>query len=436
MVFAKYLSLLISWKDVINVIKKKKDELIEEFCDYDKKALVDMYYKRCLTPELLKRFIYTDITEDEDFSEYKTERLRENGLITPVEYKGGNIAYFLTSDGVVMARYYIGHDSRYRNSNIEKKSSELMMSHIIIAHQTALNRFSYELADWAREEDISFAYRDQIFAPNLSRSMMTDGLFFLEDEILLIETDTGTETTKDLRVKWTNYSTFLNNPAEAYKDKKLKVFFVLENVKNGQCRRVSVFSAIHALLCVKLSEQFEIYAGTPEELLAVLRGEPAKEVEETISTLKKRQGFEVREVGFDFLEDELGFDRYIYMDGDSNGILKVDGRIQEYVVDFWFDCRASILSKIQYFSAIEHKMRQSLSRSMGYVVVLPNERFISQLVKKARLDIAENVFFTTENRLKRNTWNKALFRTDLNQCMYYYEDASLITPVYQKKMVK
>lgn len=416
--------------------RQKRDELLDELDELDFRALIDMYHKRCLNEELLDAFVFFEQDEFEMTTIERIERLISHNLITPVEYKGKQVTYFLTNDGVSLAKYQLVHDSRYKTSEIQKHASDLQMSPVIIAHQTALNRFSYNITKWARDNNLAHTYQDQIFAPNLSKSMMTDGLFFLEDEILLLETDTGTENIKDLRVKWTNYSTFLNNPADAYKDKNLKVLFILENVENGQCRRISVFSAIHGMLCSKLGHNFEIYAGTPEELFWMLNKEYVALEKSVVSVLKKNQGFEVQDANFASQQGELEFDSYIYLDGGTEGVLNADGRLQEYLVDFWLDFRASILNKIQYYGTVTRKMNQTLGRTMGYVVVVPNERFIAQLIKKANLDIAENVFFTTEGRLKRNPWHKALFQVNLSQHIYNFENSSLLTPVYQKRVPK
>lgn len=409
----------------------KREFLLDILDDLDVRALVDFYYKRCLSREILEEFVYEGETNE------RLGLLSSHSLITIVDHKDGKEAFFLTSDGVSMAKYLISHDSRYKTSTIEKKACELLMSPIIISHQLALNKFSYLITRWARERGLAHTYCDQIYAPNLSQSMMTDGLLFLEDEVVLIETDMGTEKMKDMMVKWTNYTTFLHRPAEAYKDKKLKVLFVLENVENGQCRRISVFSSIHASLCTMLGLKFEIYAGTSTEMMKMLNGEYQTQVASTIDALMKNQGFNVIDTDFSFLEKEgdFGFDKYIYMDG-IDGVQSVDGRVQEYVVDFWYDYRASILNKLRFYQSTSTVMEQVMGRKMGYVVVLPNERMITQLVKKAGLDVADNIFFTTEKRLKKNPWHKALFVPDMAQSIYQFEDASLREFVFQRKATR
>lgn len=189
--------------------------------DDDKEFLLAVYLHRCLNEELAASYIYQGHQNPELYAGRRILFLLRQGLI--LEREG---AYFLSTIGVNHVRRWFGERlmASYKPDKENKvlpKSCDLKICSRNINHQLHLNRFAMELKSYVPPQ-IPYSYFDEKFMPAAGNFIMPDGMAQMENEILFLEMDMGTESSKRLAQKWDSYRMFLNDPKSYYADKRVE----------------------------------------------------------------------------------------------------------------------------------------------------------------------------------------------------------------------
>ena len=111
-----------------------------------------------------------------------------------------------------------------------------------------------------------------------------------------------------------------------------------------------------------------------------------------------------------------------------------DNRPQEFILDIWLDGRLSVLHKIMYYHNIERALKAKLGRSIAYLVVVPDERWINKTLALYDAHGAQNVFFTTIVRLEGEKLNEALFQLDGLGTVHHFSNMGLKELVYERRI--
>ncbi len=414
---------------------KVNREFVSRLSDEDIFFLDSLYRFRCLSERLAHQYLYFSGTRKRSLTRSRIASILDMGIIESVSYgNDGKTAYFLTTLGVETLKYL--RDQHGNPEPVTLSAFDLKLKPNNIRHQLRLNRFVLEFG--ARVGGlIDYRYYDSKHMPACSAGMMPDGMIECGDRVFFLEMDMGNECSPQLLFKWDNYRRFLVNPMGYYYGKPVTMLFILDGVKIVSQRKNTVDASLASRLIDKVTGDFEVYSGPPGTLLDTLTtivtgGSELSDSRSRAYIALSGHGFSAAAAAFGY-EMPYRFDAYIRKLSPQRRVSVQCGRIQEFLLDVWDDERLSVLHKIAYYHSVVLYLEQRLGRSMSYLVVVPSEKWLENILRQGALFQIPNVYFTTTERLNKRGFSDALFVIDKTGGLYHFSDASLNTPVFEKK---
>ena len=431
------------------------DLLKQELTDVDKSFLIHLYKLRCMSVDLAFRFFYSRRRALMPYCEDRLFFMVDNGLITMEQAPGIETEIiFLTKDGV---RYVttcidsavsgiireVWNEKEQRMESVVKSAATLRIKPPLIKHQLALNYFVLEYMEFADKNGIEYEYYDMLFAPKCSAKMMPDGVLVLNNKIVLVEMDTGSERGQVLLRRWESYRVFFARPTPFYDRLPIVILFVLENNSEKLTRKNTFLRSVcNSGLISDLDGQPELYTVRVDEARTLLqKGFDLKKTNysllmPTMKYLTQKCGMKVYDANFTKEAGAPSFSYYAALvKEDTEAVVALDGRRVEYLLDIWDDGRLSVLHKILYMRRIGQMLQNSpVGRSIPYLVAVPSVMVVASLMKQADIDKLSSVYFITPDRIAKNLpFYETIFTIDEDMNIKHFTDYSLITPVFEKK---
>ena len=401
----------------------------------DVNFLFELYKLRCLSLELVHKYFY----HDTNFTKEKIIPMWKAGIIR-IRKIDEKMYLDITQSGLNFVKKYLNMPNEIYN--IEKNKNEkvfLNLSDVLIEdkyvkHQNALNEFVLEYK--SRYGKIN--YFDEKFISGMTSILRPDGMIRLNNTDLYLEQDMGTESAKQLRDKWYRYRRYLST---SYTGKrKIIVLFIIKCQSDKvQGRDLLVRKTILESFDQLMSNNFEIYIGTKEEMLnacyeRIIPGDKTRTLE--IHNLMQKFNYKTNDGSI--LKVKLDGVVYRYYLANLNQKGKIGyyspdrykvGRFQEFLADNYDYSPMSVLSKIKFH--YKNSMNFSIaysnkanSRLIGYIVLTRNVKKLYNHMKACNLLDVENVFITTPARLKSYPLPKALIHINnegqVFSCADYY----------------
>lgn len=424
--------------------KLKKSEIIKRLNERDNDVLYSIYTLRCLTADQIYELHFKTINEET--GEYTSPSYSKRKINDYVSYgilelnDEGKIPYYqLTTLGVDIVR-----SSQQLPPNIFDvdqrvvkqgylRAYELKIQPRFAAHQIGLNNFLIAFKTLNEERiHTKFTYYDEKFASKY-KTVRPDGIISTPEIDFFLEQDMNSESLKQLVEKFRNYWQFLNSYEYKYKDKKIIVLFICDNLRPGALQdRIDIVNlAIAGSVMDKIDETFNIHVDSPENLLDYMEfklTEPDRFKQGLAQTLVNK-GFTISKgeqlakilngYHFDYYARELENDHQIKMR---------DGKLQEYLIDEYTYHPYYVLSKIMYLPKANINYKEALNREMTYIIVLENERELLRLTHDCKVVGATglpNVLFTIKNRLDTLPLNEALLYVSPTGAVQNFTDYKL-----------
>ena len=408
-------------------------QILAKLSDFDKRALLSIYEHRCLNEDMLYKYVYLEKDVHRSYTTRRVNRLEELNLIEQIDYNNEFPALFLTNTGIRVVRMAYPREIAALTKTEGKllTASDLRIGSVNINHQMHLNQFALETCSMM--QGVPHKYFDEKYMPVASQYMMADGMIELENRVLFLETDMGTERSGRLAQKWESYRSFLKDKGAYYQNKRIEVYFILEGLKNPIQRILTVSKSVLSYLADYIGKDFEIYINTPDFLRQVILNSMQKS---EISCARN-----LRETGFlvshsNFL-DEINLPNAIYIRkiNEQRKIQIVEGKAQEYIVEEWSDTRMSVLNTLLSFQKKQARIKEYAKRKISYIIVVPSEKEIVRILKALDMIQPDDLLFTTQNRLEGNEWAAALFRFDQLGNLYHFKDAGLKELIHERRYV-
>ncbi|MDE7246239.1 MAG: replication-relaxation family protein [Oscillospiraceae bacterium] len=256
----------------------KPDEImIAGMTPADKAALLAVYQHRCLSKDLLSKYLYGPAGLPGEIACHKIDAMLLDGLLEPVRYGEGEKleAFFLTTLGVKTVESIYGNElfQMYKRGKANVRLpgyASLIMTPTNINHQMHLNQFGLEFESYTKGLS-PYRYYDEKFMPPASDFMMPDGMIELPDRLLFLEMDMGTESSGRLAQKWNSYRMFLNDPKGFYQGRPVTMLFLIEGVKNPRLRQQNTMRVLMRHLGNRVRDGFEAYFDTPENCHRIIQ---------------------------------------------------------------------------------------------------------------------------------------------------------------------
>lgn len=428
-------------------MKKTLNELRNSLSQSELNTLKSIYDFRCLTAQQIYQMHYGDIatvTESVATGACKSgiRRLKKYDLIKLVEYKGEQIAHFLTPTGIEVVRHNFELPTNIYDAKKKVvkrgyyRASELDMYPKLINHQIHLNQFVIDFQE--KGLDYNWKYYDEKYASNYTH-IRPDGLLSILDTDFFLEMDMSTESKKQLNEKWENYRNFLLSREYAYREKKIVVLFIVDGTERLQQRIDLVKYTIYERLLDVLDSEFEIYVGTSEQLLSLMgkrllpisEGKIPNPIKLVKNVLEDKHGFHLIEG--EHVKDMFNDVKYGFYasKNDQNNVLVEHNRFQEYLIDDYFSESPTIVSKIAYHDKNNTFFINKLGREMAYIIVAKNEEQAYNDLRMVDLLGLPHIFFTTYQRLKELPFCEAIFQYDLLGNIHHFTDNGLEERVYE-----
>lgn len=403
----------------------------------DIEFLHTLYKMRCLSLNSTLKYFYPD----KSYINSKIVPFRNAKLINI--RKIDNVYYLeIAQKGIDTIQRFLNIPNEIYNIERNKYEKVMMnLSDVIIEdkyvkHQTSLNEFVLEYMRLYGEE---VDYYDERFISGNTTILRPDGMIRLKNADLYLEQDMGTESRKQLMEKWYRYRRYLNN---GYHGKRKLIILFIINCQNEKARDLLVRKTFLDSFDQLVSNNFEMYVGTKEEILEacfkrILVGE--KDRNKEIKDLMSRFNYTTADgSGLKIKLDGVIY--HYYLVKKTNG--KTDyycpnrnriGRFQEFLCDMYDYSPMTVLSKIKFHHKNSKNFdiaysNKSNARLIGYVIITRNIKEFYTHLKACNLIDVENVYVTTPARLKKFTLPKALLKIDptgnVFSCQNYYYEAS------------
>lgn len=430
------------------VIKNSTYEISNQLTKVDLMLLERIYLLRCLTiRQAYREYYINEISSFEEFENTKLKELLDFGIVKSVDFKGNNTALFLTSSGVEIVRYMCDLPCNIidEKRNVIKRgyyrASELEILPRLINHQIHLNQFVINFEKYALEKKIKWKYYDEKYVSQYA-SIRPDGLIQLLDVDLFLEMDMNTESKKQLLDKWQNYRNFLTSREFSFKEKKIVVLFIIDGTNNVEKRKDLIRHTIANNILDLVTGDFDIYIGTPEELLKLIFDELIPNVQQ--SNWRKElisnslfSNFNFSVANGDKLKKVLNNSEYGYyirkIDSQNNLIIE-NGKIQEYLFDDYFYRPISVLNKIAYLQRNTSIFKERYNRDISYVILVDDIDIAYQDLKVSDLIGVKNVYFTTLDRINNYPISSAFFQYDSLGNVHHFTDNSLNNRIFEKSL--
>lgn len=428
-------------------MKKSLNELMQSLSQRDVDTLQSIYSFRCLNDNQIHQLHFKNVIPvDPELSMAMTKtRIQEMldlDLIKAVDYLATERVYFLTPNGIEVVRHYF--EMPYNVYDSKKKvvkrgyyrASELEIYPKNINHQTRLNQFVIDFKE--QNQDVNCKYYDEKHVSQYT-SIRPDGMLSFLDTDFFLEMDMATESRKQLYEKWENYRNFLASREYAYREKRIVVLFIVEGTSRIKERIDLVKYTIYERLLDVLDSDFEIYVGTSEDLLSLMKNRlvPACFNEDPYTSriknsLQEKHQFYVSD-GESVRDIFHGAKYALYMRklNENNKLLIEDGRVQEFVVDDYFYEPTTIVSKVAYMDKYNSFFKSKYKREISYLIVGKTEDQLYNDLKMVDLLGLKNIYFSTYQRLRDKPFCEALFQFDLLGNMHHFTNNGLEERVFE-----
>lgn len=424
----------------MNNSKKNKHSLDK----HDYQILKSIYTHRCLTVNQIHQ-LHFKVSSPIKRTEQRIQKLVKMNYLKAVPFKNEQIAYFLTTNGINAIRYEFDLPTNIYDAQRKVvrrgyyRASELEIYPKLINHQIHLNQF---VIDFKKLNlNVNYKYFDEKYVSQYT-GIRPDGMLSILDTDFFLEMDMGTESKKQLLEKWENYRNFLSSMEYSFREKRIVVLFIVEGTHHTQSRIDLVKYTIYERLLDVLDSEFEIYVGTSEDLLNLLKkrlvpsltgvdphGELLKRV------LTEKHDFHVADG--EHLKSAFNgtsFQYYIQKLNEQGNLLVENNRIQEFVVDDYFFEKCSVMSKIFYINKLNVFFKEKFQRTIPYLVVEKNELQLYKDCRMIELLDFSNVYFTTYQRLKELPFHEAVFQMDARGNIFHFSNSGLQERIFEQNL--
>lgn len=444
----------------------KRTTIVNSLTQRDKDALYSIYQHRCLTFNQIYEMHYMESQRTGQIISDITCRKRLNyfqkvGLVKTVKYDNYEV-YFLTALGIdILRRCFnistIIYDAKKnRISRGYYRASDLEIAPKYIPHQANLNEFVLEFKKLGH--GIPWKYYDEKYVSQYTQ-IRPDGLISILDTDFFLEMDMSTESSTQLFEKWDNYRRFLTSNEFSMKECKIIVLFIIENAirhadksqaileEKIKDRIATVKFTIYERILDLISDDFDIYVGTKEELLNFIKNKfiPSSRQQYKITNrikkaLEEKHGFAVapgEKFKNQFVEDYSSFknkicfvsehDMYIRKTDNLYNIQYEYGKLQEFLLDEYSYEPISVINKIVYHQRDNsfYKSIPKYNRNISYIVVVNDIKETYKELLKVNMIEPDDVYFTTLERLETKPFHEALFKFSHTGNVYSFTNSGL-----------
>lgn len=414
--------------------------LLKSLSNRDVNALKSIYDLRCLTVNQVYELHYMksirgngEIVGD-SYCKKKINEFVENGILEKVEHLGEDVL-FLTSDGIEVIKYCFDLPANIYDCNkgvIRRgyyRAFELKIAPKYTNHQLSMNQFLIDFM--LKEYDVYWKYYDEKYISQF-KSIRPDGLLTMLDTDFFLEMDMATESKNQLYEKWENYRRFLDSAEYEFIERKIVVFFIIENTANPQTRIDLVKRTLSERLMDKIDANFEVYINTKENILKIIEDKINAIDKKTLSENDKifnafaNHGFSValgEKLREKFNNNEYDF--YCRKIDENNHVVVENNKIQEYIVDSYKHSPFSVMKKIAFLNVINVFFNEKLNRKLSYIVIAESEESIFRDLKVIDLIVVDNVYYTTLDRLINRPFHEALFQFDFLGNVHSFKNSGL-----------
>lgn len=360
-------------------------------------------------------------------------------------------AIFLTNLGIHVLHTRINltmtiYDAK--NKKIENRintQSDLELLPKFLNHQCALNQFvlDFDQRFKAERPDDEYQYYDEKYV-SIYRFIRPDGLLSFGDIDFFIEQDMNTESRRQLEEKWNRYRTSYSNGELRFSKRKIIILFIIDcPIQVLKSRKRLVKETVMKTFIDEFDDNVDLYVGTRHELLNAIFQKILplaensyffdKAVMDEIITKKHgytaTQGDKLRKV---FYQASYGY--YIRKINSKNKIIKVKGKVQEFLFDENLFSPLSILNKIQYFDKNVKMFEINYQREINYLILVNNvEQLFDDLISCNLLGTPK-VYYTTVARLQTLPFAQAVFFIDANGQVFRFSDDSFFNLIYERNL--
>lgn len=410
-------------------------EDIEALSEADKEALLAIYRHRCLNADLLYKHCYRQESVHRAYAEESISKLMDMEFLEAVEYNAEQPALFLTQLGISAVRRIMVYPDRWNFT-----AGDLKMQTFLVRHQMALNAAALDIEQEARNKGVPYEYLDCKFM-DYNGNVMPDGMIRFGGCDVFLEMDMNHETVDEMLKKWDHYRAWLESDDFLCKDRKTIVLFLLGNVTRVWQRKASVLKSLSAGLFDRINPMFDVYANTPEVLQRLLFDELLA-IPKDIGRLKKilsGHGFTLALADiFNRLLPMSSYSFYARMLSNANHHVVVrDGRAQEFFIEINASgtLPASVFAKGMLHNSVSRRLQTEIGRKIPYLIVGENEKSICRELAATGVAGADDVYFTTLDRLENcPSFPQAICSFDALGRMYNYLDYGLKKPVYMQSL--
>lgn len=417
--------------------------------------LYTLYRMRCLTTIQ----IYENFYKNREYSEYMNNVIKPFTELKIIELtiEGDRTLVNITQKGINSLQRIMNIPNEiYDNSTGKivkgiKSENEVKIDPRFINHQIFLNQFVLDFTKMfnAKSFNYNFKYYDESYLSKYA-IVRPDGLIRIGKLDLFLEEDTGTERSKQLSIKWNRYRRFLTKEfAKQDDNRKIVVLFILDcEEKSLKSRKLLIKRTIMEIFDKLLTNNFEIYIGTREELLNIVFNNifVYHRINDDIREAFKKYNYKI----FNGEKLKMRLDgtyyKYYLANMDSERRIKMfkpnakrEGVFLEFLGDHYIGQPLSVLSKIQYHNKNSHlfavayasqlNKKELNQRLIKYVVVVDNIFKLYDDLKACELLNSPGVLFTTIERLRKFKIERALFRFDTNSERILYSNDKFFEPL-------
>mgnify|MGYP001197283335 FL=1 len=424
-------------------------DFIDSLTAIDKEVLRSIYLLRCLDENLMYEMFYSLEGKSRDYVMRRVRKFMKYKIIEKVGYGEEYPAIFLTTNGIGLLRNYLNLPvEAYLRA--DKKTAlgiynykDLRLDAKLIKHQIYLNTFVLEFRKRALEKDLQWTYYDEKY---LSKYTMIrpDGMIRIGSYDLFLEMDMGTETTRQLNRKWTNYRRFYNSDEYFQREQDIKILFIIGNVKNPEIKADRIKTIIYNELGDIIDKDFDFYAAGQDELLDIIFKKLIPDSPYNKEIIPDFKSMMMRSCGFilssgDRLASELGrvaFDLYARKLNNLKKILVVDKTPQEFVIDINVGSPLSLFKKISYIKQTSVFFENKFKRPLKYIIILEEnkETEFYKASKAFGIVPSDNIYFSTRKRIMNMQFYEALYQYDSLGSIFHFTDYSLTSRVFERSI--
>ena len=424
-------------------------DFILSLTETDKEAIRSIYLLRCLDENILYEMFYAPKGRSRDYVMRRVRNFVKNDIIERVKYGEEYPALFLTTTGIGLLRFYLNlPEEVYLKENKKTNlgvynSDDLKLDIKVIKHQIHLNTFVAKFKKRADEMNLQWSYYDEKYLSKYT-SIRPDGMIRIGTEDIFLEMDMGTETNRQLKRKWENYRNFYNSDEYFHREQNIKVLFIVGNIKNTKLKARRVKSLIYDEIIDLVDTEIDFYVDDQDSLIDTIFKRLIPQSPYINDILMDFKTMMTKSWGFLFssgdrlsnILNDAKFNFYIRKLNHKKKILIQDGEPQEFVVDLYVGKPMSILKKIAYMKKTSANFENAMKRPLKYIVVIEEnteEDFYLDL-KEMGIVPPENVYFTTDKRVRNMLFYEALFQYNALGSIVHFTDNALSGKVHERSI--